>query len=69
MDPYTLTPQERQRYEGLFPSYAQTEEDGSKFVYGSEAVPLFMKSGVDPNSLRDIWNMVDRNPVCYLTVE
>lgn len=63
MDPYTLTPQERQRYEGLFPSFAQTEEDGSKFVYGSEAVPLFMKSGVDPNSLRDIWNMVDRNPV------
>jgi len=64
MDPYTLSPQERQRYEGLFPSYAKTEEDGvSQFVYGSEAVPLFMKSGVDPNSLREIWNMVDRNPV------
>jgi len=63
MDPYTLTPQERQRYEGLFPTYAKTEEDGSKFVYGSEAVPLFMKSGVDPTSLREIWNMVDRNPV------
>jgi len=63
MDPYTLSPQERQRYESLFPSYAKTEEDGSQFVYGSEAVPLFMKSGVDPNKLRDIWNMVDRNPV------
>jgi len=63
MDPYTLSPQERQRYESLFPSYAKTEEDGSQFVYGSEAVPLFMKSGVDPNNLRDIWNMVDRNPV------
>ena len=63
MDPYTLTPQERQRYEGIFPSYAKIEADGSKFVYGSEAVPLFMKSGVDPTSLREIWNMVDRNPV------
>lgn len=63
MDPYTLSPQERQRYESLFPNYAKTEEDGSQFVYGSEAVPLFMKSGVDPSKLRDIWNMVDRNPV------
>ncbi len=63
MDPYTLSPQERQRYESLFPNYAKTEADGSQFVYGSEAVPLFMKSGVDPNKLRDIWNMVDRNPV------
>ena len=63
MDPYTLSPQERQRYESLFPTYAKTEADGSQFVYGSEAVPLFMKSGVDPNKLREIWNMVDRNPV------
>lgn len=63
MDPYSLSPQERSRYEGLFPQYAKTEADGAMFVYGSEAVPLFMKSGVDPNSLRDIWNMVDRNPV------
>ena len=63
MDPYSLTPQERSRYETLFPQYAKTEEDGQQFVYGPEAVPLFMRSGVDPNNLRDIWNMVDRNPV------
>mmetsp|Transcript_27052 Transcript_27052/g.63303 ORF Transcript_27052/g.63303 Transcript_27052/m.63303 type:complete len:970 (-) Transcript_27052:126-3035(-) len=63
MDPYAITPQELSRYEGLFPQYAKTEADGKQFVYGSEAVPLFMKSGVDPNKLRDIWNMVDRNPV------
>ena len=63
LDPYTLTPQEQQRYESLFPNYAKTEQDGSQFVYGSEAVPLFMKSGVNPNHLRDIWNMVDRDPV------
>jgi hypothetical protein len=65
MDPYLMSPQERSRYESLFPQYAKTAEDGSglQFVYGSEAVPLFMKSGVDASSLRDIWNMVDRNPV------
>jgi len=63
MDPYSITPQERSRYETLFPQYAKTEADGQQFVYGAEAVPLFMRSGVDPNDLRDIWNMVDRNPV------
>jgi hypothetical protein len=55
-DPYVMTPQERARYEALFPQYAKP--DG--YVYGQEAVALFMKSGVQQNMLRDIWNMVDR---------
>ena len=55
-DPYTMTPQERSRYESLFPQYAKP--DG--FMYGKEAVALFMKSGVDQAMLREIWNMVDR---------
>jgi len=55
-DPYTMTPQERARYEDLFPQYAKP--DG--FVYGKEAVELFSKSGVDQTVLRDIWNIVDR---------
>lgn len=55
-DPYTMTPQERARYEDLFPQYAKP--DG--FVYGKEAVELFSKSGVDQAVLRDIWNIVDR---------
>jgi hypothetical protein len=55
-DPYTMSPQERSRYEDLFPLYAKP--DG--FIYGTEAVALFTKSGVDPMVLREIWNMVDR---------
>lgn len=55
-DPYTMTPQERSRYEDLFPQYAKP--DG--FIYGKEAVELFSKSGVDQAVLRDIWNIVDR---------
>eukprot|EP00980_Cylindrotheca_fusiformis_P027195 scaffold19324_cov152-Cylindrotheca_fusiformis.AAC.10 len=55
-DPYSMTPQERKRYEDVFPQYAKP--DG--FVYGSEAVALFMKSGVDAQVLRELWNMVDR---------
>lgn len=55
-DPYTMSPQERSRYEDLFPQYAKP--DG--FIYGKEAVELFTKSGVGPMVLRDIWNMVDR---------
>ena len=55
-DPYFMSPQERARYEDLFPQYAKP--DG--FVYGPEAVALFMKSGMDQTVLRDIWNMVDR---------
>ena len=58
-DPYTLTPQERQRYETLFPQYQKP--DG--FIYGTEAVALFSKSGVSTDNLRDIWNMVDIAPV------
>jgi Cytoskeletal-regulatory complex EF hand len=55
-DPYTMTPQERARYEALFPEYAKP--DG--YMYGQEAVALFSKSGVNQAILRDIWNMVDR---------
>lgn len=55
-DPYSMSPQERSRYEDLFPQYAKP--DG--FVYGKEAVELFLKSGLDQGVLRDIWNMVDR---------
>ena len=54
-DPYGMTPQERGRYETLFPQYAK--EDG--YMYGKEAVELFSKSGVDMGTLRDLWNMVD----------
>ncbi|KAL3925525.1 MAG: hypothetical protein SGILL_000343 [Bacillariaceae sp.] len=55
-DPYVMTPQERARYEAIFPEYAKP--DG--YMYGQEAVALFSKSGVDSTNLRDIWNMVDR---------
>lgn len=55
-DPYSMTPQEQGRYEALFPQYAKP--DG--FVYGKEAVDLFMKSGVDAQALREIWNLADR---------
>jgi hypothetical protein len=54
-DPYAMTPQERGRYEELFPQYAKP--DG--FMYGGEAVALFMKSGVDQQVLRGLWNIVD----------
>lgn len=55
-DPYSMTPQDRGRYESLFPQYAK--QDG--FVYGAEAVALFLKSGVDQTVLREIWSIVDR---------
>ncbi|KAG7364071.1 cytoskeletal-regulatory complex EF hand domain containing protein [Nitzschia inconspicua] len=55
-DPYVMTPQERARYEAIFPEYAKP--DG--YMYGQEAVALFSKSGVNQAILRDIWNMVDR---------
>jgi hypothetical protein len=55
-DPYSMTPQERNRYEDLFPQFAKP--DG--FVYGKEAVDLFMKSGVDAQALRELWGLVDR---------
>lgn len=54
-DPYTLVPNERARYESLFPQYAV---DG--YMHGKEAVQLFSKSGMDQAQLRDIWNMVDQ---------
>jgi hypothetical protein len=55
-DPYSMTPQERGRYEDLFPQFAKP--DG--FVYGKEAVDLFMKSGVNAQALRELWGLVDR---------
>jgi hypothetical protein len=55
-DPYAMTPQERARYEALFPEYAKP--DG--YMYGPDAVALFSKSGVNQSVLREIWNMVDR---------
>ncbi|CAB9509662.1 Epidermal growth factor receptor substrate 15 [Seminavis robusta] len=55
-DPYTLTPNERSRYETLFPQYAK--EDG--FMHGKEAVALFSKSGLGQTHLRDIWNLADQ---------
>mmetsp|Transcript_13876 Transcript_13876/g.26131 ORF Transcript_13876/g.26131 Transcript_13876/m.26131 type:complete len:506 (+) Transcript_13876:125-1642(+) len=57
-DPYLMLPGEKIRYESLFPQYAQEDE----FVYGSQAVELFTKSGLSKDALRDIWNLVD-NPV------
>ncbi|KAL3826806.1 hypothetical protein ACHAXA_000632 [Cyclostephanos tholiformis] len=59
-DPYTMTPQELSRYESLFPSYAQPDpEGGGSFVHGAVAVELFGKSGMDRESLKAIWAMVD----------
>jgi hypothetical protein len=55
-DPYAMTPQDRSRYESLFPQYAKP--DG--FVYGKEAVELFLKSGINQAVLKEIWQMVDR---------
>lgn len=57
-DPYTMTPQEHSRYEALFPTYAQPDDSG--FVHGAAAVELFSKSGVERESLKAIWTMVDQ---------
>lgn len=54
-DPYSLTPQERARYEQLFPEYAKD----AQYMYGPEAVDLFGKSGLEQSQLGRIWNMVD----------
>jgi hypothetical protein len=54
-DPYTMSPSEQSRYEGIFAEYAK--EDGH--VYGQEAVALFSKSGLPQPLLAAIWNMVD----------
>lgn len=58
-DPYTLTPQERGRYEILFKDYA----DAEGFVSGPTAVGLFGKSGLPQPQLAAIWTMVDTDPV------
>lgn len=42
-DPYSMSAQERSKYESLFPMY-DSDQDG--FVTGSEAVNLFSKSGL-----------------------
>ena len=55
-DPYTLTPADQARYEGVFADY--TKPDG--YVYGPQAVELFSKSGVPQPELARIWNMVDQ---------
>jgi hypothetical protein len=55
-DQYAMTPSERERYDTLFPAYS-TNNDG--FIYGSEAVALFSKSGLDRQALRQIWNLSD----------
>lgn len=54
-DAYILTAAEQSRYEALFPEYAK-----EGFVYGTEAVSLFSKSGLQPPQLAAIWNMVDQ---------
>jgi len=56
-DPYTLTPQEQARYEQLFPEYCKQDPN---YMYGSEAVALFGKSGLDQQILARIWGMVDQ---------
>lgn len=58
-DPYTMTPQDKARFDTIFPDYASA--DG--YLYGREAVALFSKSGLDPSQLRQIWAMVDTQPV------
>lgn len=60
-DPYTMSPQELSRYEALFPSYAKADEGGGgeSYVGGAAAVELFGKSGMDRDSLKAIWSMVD----------
>ena len=55
VDSYVMTPQDRQRYDGLFPNFKK--QDG--YVYGPEAVTLFSKSGMDTAALRQIWAMAD----------
>ena len=51
-DQYAMTSSERARYDTLFPTYS-TNNDG--YIYGSEAVALFTKSGLDRQTLRQIW--------------
>lgn len=59
-DPYTMTPQELSRYDALFPMYAtQDTADEKMYVHGATAVELFCKSGMDRESLKGIWTMVD----------
>lgn len=55
-DPYTLNPQEQARYEQLFPEYCKQDPN---YMYGSEAVALFSKSGLEQQQLARIWGMVD----------
>lgn len=58
-DPYTMTPQDKARFDAIFPEYAN--KDG--YLYGKEAVLLFSKSGLNPTQLRQIWSLVDTQPV------
>lgn len=58
-DPYTMTLQDKARFDSIFPDYAS--KDG--YLYGREAVALFSKSGLNPSQLRQIWAMVDTQPV------
>lgn len=53
-DPYTMSPSEQARYEGIFPEYSR-----EGFVYGKEAVDLFSKSGMSRGDLAAVWNMAD----------
>ncbi|CAM9628569.1 unnamed protein product, partial [Sphacelaria rigidula] len=43
VDPYAMTPQERLKYQSLFPRY-DTDQDG--FITGQETHALFSKSGL-----------------------
>ena len=55
-DPYTLTPQERARYDQVFPEYCQQDPN---YMFGAEAVALFSKSGLEQQQLSRIWAMAD----------
>jgi len=60
-DPYSMTQAELARYRQLFHTYATPDDDGKggSHVLGGRAVELFSKSGLDRESLKVIWTMVD----------
>jgi len=55
-DAYAMSASEEESFKRLFPKYA---DPVTKKVPGNVAVELFTKSGVETNSLRNIWAMSD----------
>ena len=58
-----LTPEEQQYYGQLF---GQADPEHTQVVNGDAAIKLFMKSGLSPVILSEIWQMADADNKGYL---